>query len=371
MTDTRATVNGTRLYAERFTGKSAEGHFRMAEVAGGLTLSSIGIGTYLGETDARTDAAYTEAVAAAVRCGVNVIDSAINYRMQRSERSIGAALQQLFADGFAREELVICSKGGYLTPDGELPANPREYFQREYFDRGICTARDIAGGAHCMTPRYLEDQLSRSLCNLGHECVDVYYLHNAAESQLGAVSREEFHLRLRRAFEHLEGEVERGRIRYYGMATWNCFREDPRSQEYESLERVVRIAASVAGAKHHFRFVQLPYNLGMPEALVKPNQKLGKEYVPMVKAAAELGVTLIASASLLQSRLRSLPPFVRDALGQSSDLQNALQFVRSSPGITTALVGMSKLAHVEENLRLVGVAPADESQFMRLFEKQT
>ena len=199
MTDTRATVNGTRLYAERFTGKSAEGHFRMAEVAGGLTLSSIGIGTYLGETDARTDAAYTEAVAAAVRGGVNVIDSAINYRMQRSERSIGAALQQLFADGFAREELVICSKGGYLTPDGELPANPREYFQREYFDRGICTAQDIAGGAHCMTPRYLEDQLSRSVCNLGHECVDVYYLHNAAESQLGAVSREEFQRLIKQA----------------------------------------------------------------------------------------------------------------------------------------------------------------------------
>jgi len=365
-----ATSEGTQKYAARFTGKADDGHFRVVEPAGGLVLSSIGIGTYLGECDAPTDAAYTAAAVAAVRGGVNVLDSAINYRMQRSERSLGAALQQLWAEGFSREELVICTKGGYLTPDSEMPADPRAYFQSEYFAKDICTPADIAGGAHCMTPRYLEDQLGRSLRNLGLACVDVYYLHNAAESQLGAVTREEFHLRLRRAFEYLENEVARGRIRFYGMATWNCFRKDPKAQDYESLESVVRIAAGVGGANHHFRFVQAPFNLGMPEALVAGNQSLRAEAVPLVKAAQALGVTLIASASLLQTRLRSLPPFVSEALGQSSDLLNALQFVRSSPGIATALVGMSQLAHVEENLQLMAVPPAGQEQFMKLFERR-
>jgi len=364
------TAEGTKKFATRFAGKVAEEHFRIAEHADGLALSSIGIGTYLGECDAPTDAAYTAAVLAAVRGGVNVIDSAINYRMQRSERSIGAALQQLFAEGFSREELVICTKGGYLTPDGEMPADPRAYFQQEYFEKGICTPAEIAGGAHCMTPRFLEDQLGRSLRNLGLECVDLYYLHNAAESQLDAVTHEEFHLRLRRAFEYLESEVTRGRIRFYGMATWNCFRQDPKARDYESLERVVHIAAGVGGAQHHFRFVQVPFNLGMPEALVAGNQSLHNEMVPLVKAAQALGVTLIASASLLQTRLRGLPAFVSEALGQSSDLLNALQFVRSSPGIATALVGMSQRAHVEENLKLAAVAPAGQDQFMKLFERQ-
>lgn len=370
MTGQLATGEGTQKYAARFAGRVAEGHFRRAEHAGGLTLSSIGIGTYLGETDAATDAAYTEATVAAVRGGVNVIDTASNYRMQRSERSIGAALKQLFAEGYSREELVLCTKGGYLTPDGEMPANPREYFKSEFFDTGICAPEDIAGGSHCMSPRYLEDQLGRSLRNLSVDAVDVYYLHNAAESQLGAVEREEFHLRLRRAFEYLESEVEKGRIRFYGMATWNCFREEPRAQGYASLERIARIAAGIAGAKHHFRFVQLPYNLGMPEALVMGNQKLRGEPAPMVKAAEGLGVTLIASASLLQTRLRSLPAFVSEALGQPTDLLNALQFARSSPGITTALVGMSKRAHVEENLKLAAVPVASQEQFMKLFERK-
>lgn len=361
-------MEGTANYAARFAGKAAEGHFRTVDAAGGLTLSSIGIGTYLGGCDAPTDAAYAEAVVAAVRGGVNVMDSAINYRMQRSERSIGTALRQLFAEGYSREELVICTKGGYLTPDGDLPANPREYFQREYFDQGICTPEDVAGGAHCMAPRYLENQLERSLRNLGVACVDVYYLHNAAESQLGEVDREVFQLRLRRAFEYLEGEVARGRIRFYGMATWNCFRQDLRAQDSIALENMVRIASGVAGAQHHFRFVQLPFNLAMTEALVAANQPLKHARVPIVKAADALGVTLIGSASLLQTRIKSLPPFVSEALGQPTDLLNALQFARSSPGITTALVGMSKRSHVEENLQLVAVPPATQEQFMSLFE---
>src|SRR5437879_9440302 len=85
---TFATPEGTRRYAQRFAGSAVPGHFREQQR---LLLSSIGIGTYLGEPDARTDQAYTDAAIAAVTGGINVIDSAINYRFQRSERSIGAA----------------------------------------------------------------------------------------------------------------------------------------------------------------------------------------------------------------------------------------------------------------------------------------
>lgn len=51
-------------------------------------MSSVGIGTYLGEPDEATDQAYTAAVTRAVELSANVIDTAINYRFQRSERSI-------------------------------------------------------------------------------------------------------------------------------------------------------------------------------------------------------------------------------------------------------------------------------------------
>src|SRR5271155_2720714 len=119
-----ATTNGTTKYAARFASRAAAGHFREQQ---GLWLSSIGIGTYLGEPDASTDQAYTDAIAAAVESGANVIDSAINYRLQRSERSVGAAVEELARRGFAREELLICTKGGFLTPDGDMPADASEY----------------------------------------------------------------------------------------------------------------------------------------------------------------------------------------------------------------------------------------------------
>src|SRR5262245_38436229 len=107
-----ATVDGTKHYAAKFAGHAAEGHFRHAQ---GLLLSSIGIGTYLGQPDAKTDEGYTNAITAAVEGGINVIDAAINYRFQRSERSIGAAIRRLADRGFSRDELVLCTKGGYLT----------------------------------------------------------------------------------------------------------------------------------------------------------------------------------------------------------------------------------------------------------------
>jgi aryl-alcohol dehydrogenase-like predicted oxidoreductase len=66
---------------------------------------------------------------------------------------------------------------------------------------------------------------------------------------------------------------------------------------------------------------------------------------------------------------RNLPGFVAEALGLEDDAERALQFVRSSPGITTALVGMSRLEHVQANARLVGVPPATVDEFSKLFSR--
>src|ERR1700690_829396 len=279
----KATAEGTRRYAARFAGRAAAGHFR-EQFSTGLILSSIGIGTYLGEPDDSTDAAYTAAVVAAVEGGANVIDTAINYRFQRSERSIGAALQQLFAKGFERDELVLCTKAGFLTPDGEMPADPNEYFSHEYLEKGIFRAEEIAAGCHCMAPRYLEDQLERSLRNMGVASVDVFYLHNP-ETQLDEIPRPDFLNRLRSAFEFLEDAARGGRIGAYGLATWNAFRQEKKMKDYLSLEEMVSVARDVAGAAHHFRFVQLPFNLAMPQALTLPNQMVNEKAGALGQAA--------------------------------------------------------------------------------------
>lgn len=361
----RATREGTRHYAERFAGRAAAGHFR--EVAGGFLASSVGIGTYLGEADAATDKAYTDSIVAAVEGGFNLIDSAINYRFQRSERSVGAALKQLISRGFRREEIILCTKGGFLTPDGDMPGDPNDYFAQEYLSRGLLRPEEIAQGCHCMAPAFLADQLMRSRRNLGVECVDVFYLHNP-ETQFPEVPREKFRQRVREAFAFLESGVSAGRIGAYGMATWNAFREDAKSPGYLSIEEMVSIAREVAGQAHNFRFVQFPFNLAMPEALTRANQIVSGRTVAMVQAARPLGLTLVSSAALLQGQLtKNLPPYIADTLGLNTNSALALQFARSAPGITTALVGMSDVQHVKANLSLVGVEPAPRDQFLRLF----
>ena len=360
----RATVEGTRIFAARFEGRAAPGHFRDRR---GLMISSIGIGTYLGEPDSTTDESYTKAIGLAVEGGINILDTAINYRLQRSERSVGSALERLFAAGFAREEILICTKAGFLTPDGDMPADANDYFYREYISKGIFAVEDIAGECHCMAPRYLEDQIERSRRNLGISCIDVFYLHNP-ETQLGEVSREEFNRRIATAFETLEREVAAGKVHAYGMATWNVFRNDPRAPDYLSLEQMVGLARQAGGSSHHFHFVQLPFNLAMPEALMRPNQSVGGKTMSMVQAARELGVTLVASASLLQSHLAGkVSAVIHDTFGLKDDLECALQFVRSAPGIATALVGMKRAEHVRANLRLVGIPPASQEQFRKMF----
>jgi aryl-alcohol dehydrogenase-like predicted oxidoreductase len=361
-----ATKEGTARYAEKFQGQAADGHFRHVQ---DLTFSSLGIGTYLGQANDSTDASYAAAIVAAVELGINVIDTAINYRLQRSERSVGTALKVLAHKGMTREQIVVCTKGGYLTPDGTMPADPNRYFFDEYIQKGIFTAKDIAAGNHCMTPRYLQNQLGRSLKNLGVDCVDVYYLHNP-ETQLSEISKTEFLTRVREAFAFLESAVMQNRIAFYGMATWNGFRQEKSARDSMQLEELVEIAKEIAGEKHHFRFLQLPFNLAMTEALTLGNQVQGSKLKTIMEAAEELGVTLIASASLLQGQVaQNLPEFVTEALGLEDDAERALQFVRSAPGISTALVGMSRTSHVEVNARLAEVPPAGLEQFRRLFSR--
>ena len=360
------TSEGTNRYVQKFHGRAADQHFRQAQ---DLALSSLGIGTYLGQPNDSVDASYAAAIVAAVELGINVIDTSINYRFQRSERSVGTALRVLANKGFSREEILVCTKGGYLTPDGKMPADPNKYFFDEYIQRGIFTAKDIAGGSHCMTPRFLENQLNRSLKNLGVETIDVYYLHNP-ETQLSETSKPEFLQRVRSAFESLEAAAAAGRIQYYGMATWDGFRQEGKLSDAMQLEQLIRIAKELAGEKHRFRFVQLPFNLAMTEALTSGNQTVGGKQRTLAEAANDLGITVVGSASLLQGQVaQNLPEFVANALGLENDAERALQFARSAPGMTTSLVGMSRTTHVEANARLVTVPPATIDQFANLFSR--
>jgi aryl-alcohol dehydrogenase-like predicted oxidoreductase len=159
-------------------------------------------------------------------------------------------------------------------------------------------------------------------------------------------------------------------LQFYGIATWNGFREPAGSGKHNSLVRMFELAREVGNESHGFRFIQLPLNLAMPEAVTQANESIDGEPLTVVEAAKTLGVTVMASGSMLQGRVaRGLPDTIRSALGSlSTDAQTAIQFVRSVPGITTALVGMSRIEHVDENLQLVNVEPLNETQLRSLLK---
>jgi aryl-alcohol dehydrogenase-like predicted oxidoreductase len=329
-----ATSEGTSRYADRFGSYRDAAFYRSVM---GLEISSLGIGTYLGGLDGGTDAAYTDALTAAGENGINLFDTAINYRHQQSERCVGAALRRL-----QRDEIVVCTKAGFLTPDAVPP---------------FLRAQHVVGGMHSMDPDFLEDQADRSRANLGVDTIDVLYVHNP-ETQLGFVGREEFDARIGRAFERLEALVEREKIRWYGAATWNGFRQ----KGALSLPRMAEIAQQFGGAAHHFRFIQLPFNVEMVEAFVeKPGNVL--------EEAAQLGIAVMASASLSQTRvLARAPEWLARLLPENTNAQRAIQFTRSTPGIAAALVGMAKREHVMENLGVAAVAPIERDQYVRLYQ---
>lgn len=366
-----ASSAGTARYRDRFPQLRDAAHFRHpnhVKDAQDLWVSSIGLGTYLGEPDEAADQQYTAAMVAALRSGVNLLDTAINYRHQRSERNIGGALQQLIPSGaLARDEVFVCTKAGYLSFDGSMPADPRGYFRHEYVETGILDPQQLAGGMHCIAPAYLENQIERSMKNLALETIDLFYLHNP-ESQLAEVSREVFHDRLKSAFAMLEKQVQAGKLRYYGLATWNGFRVADSARDYLNIFEIEAIARQVEGAGHHFRFVQLPFNLAMPEGYGVLNQTSGKRKMSLLAAAEELGIAAVGSATLYQGQLtHGLPSFVGGILGMSSDAGNAIQFSRSTPGLTACLIGMGKPEHVAANMKPALTPPVAAEQWAKLF----
>jgi aryl-alcohol dehydrogenase-like predicted oxidoreductase len=361
-----ASEEGTARFRDRFAAR-LPGHFRATQ---GLWISSIGIGTYLGEPTSKQDARYRDAIRRAVSLGVNIIDSAINYRHQRSERAIAQALAASISAGeIRRDEIVVASKAGFLSFDGEEPADPSAYFQERFLDPGIIRMEEVVAGCHVISPKYLENQIDASRGNLGLETIDIYYVHNP-ETQLSQVGREEFFRRLRAAFAALEKAVTEGKIRMYGTATWNAYRATPTSTEALSLTDVLRVAEEVGGKDHHFRAIQLPFSLAMPEAAVANTQPTDRKPVPLLQVARAHGLLVFASAPLLQGQLtQGLPPEFRSWFPRmQTDAQRAIQFVRSTPGIASALVGMSNLEHVRENLGTALAEPMTLEQFRAILQ---
>ncbi len=329
-----------------------------------MSLSSIGLGTYIGAPDAATDLAVEQAVTVCLTSGrVNVLDTAINYRHQRAERSLGRALSRVVAAGdVERSEVFLASKNGYFAPDGESKLSPREWIESELIRPGILDPADVVDGCHAMSRAYLADQFERTRRNLGVETVDLLYLHNAPDAQIPAVGRETFLARLEEAIRLYEELRDSGRIGAYGLATWDCLRSPPGTAGSLDLEAAVRVARKVGGADHGLRYIQFPFNLAMPEAVRDRNQSVRGDRCTLFDAARRLGIGCFTSVPLFQGQLARTGP----RRNGFTPAQTALQFARSAPGNLAPLVGQKRPEHLSENLALASKPPWTEEPFASL-----
>ncbi len=366
----RATPQGTRRFAARFP--DLPGHFRCPDR---LSVSSFGLGTRSGEIGGVDDLLYRQALPELLAGGVNLFNTALSDRMQTSERALGVSLARAIREGVAaRDEIVVVTKGGLLTPDPDLARSASEARRNliaTYVETGLVPPERLAGGVLCLEPAFLRDQILRSRRNLRLETLDVWCLEQP-ELALQAFGAPEFQRMLCRAFETLERAVADRQIAAYGVCSWDGFLRPHSDRGHLSLLDFFQWALDVGGADHHLRAIQLPYNLAMTEAL-RLRSQLGPAggTAAMLSALRGTGTLVLASAPLAQGRaLGRLPAFVRECLpGPGSDAQLCLQFARSSPGITTAIVGMREATHIDENLALARVPVATPEAIEALFKQ--
>lgn len=364
----RATQAGTRRYADRIIARrraagrpTADDHFTRPDE---LWLSSLSLGTLRGNPGGVDDLLYRSVVGDLLDGGVNVFNTALSDRMQTSERAIGHALRRAVAEGLvARDEVVVVTKGGGLTPDperaGSYTSAQRDLYAT-YIDSGIVSPDDVYRG-HSIDPGFLLDQIQRSRRNLGLETLD-YYLIQEPEIHLKDRGVDGFKDALKAAFEALEHAVERRWIGAYGLCTWEGFLVPDTDRNHLGIVEVFEAALDVGQADHHLRAIQLPYGLAMGEGVALDSQ-LGPDghSRAILDSLRDTGTAVFASAPLYGGRLVGrVPDFVMRALPEApGQALSALQFARSTANITSVVVGMREAAHVEENLRLVGIPRAD------------
>jgi aryl-alcohol dehydrogenase-like predicted oxidoreductase len=207
--------------------------------------------------------------------GINLIDTSANYADGDSESLVGEVLENLIASSeLSREQIVVVSKVGYLQGQNYELSRERKQAGQPFPE----LVEYAEGLEHCIHPEFLMDQLDRSLERLKLKTLDFYLLHNPeyylewAQKNGHALeaARTEYYRRIRKAFEYLEEEVVQGRIRYYGISS-NTFPAAADQADFTCLTTIWDIAESLA-ASHHFRLVQLPFNLMEPGAVLEKNQ---------------------------------------------------------------------------------------------------
>ena len=373
LVDGYATEEGTLEFSTNFLANTCV----YSKVQDNILLSSVGIGTYLGPPDEDTDNSIISAIIASVTNGINHIDTAINYRAQLSEKAIGEALRKLFYAGkIKRSNLFIATKAGFIPADRTKGMSSHETMKE--WSSNIpaefeFSNQDVVHGKHCIAPYCIQKSIDKSRQNLGIKTIDLLYLHNVFEKQAGKVSNEDLKLRIKVAFTYLESLRKSNIIRYYGLATSQSFRIPMSKKKYSSLFELYEIAKEIGGESHGFRFIEVPISATALEAI---HDKYQEQDMTLLQAAKVLNISVVSSKSLgggkpdefelISLAYQNCSTYLPHVDKPASML---LHFVRSIPGVTSALVGMKDPLHVKDNLEVLKYDTCNNIDYVQCMEE--
>lgn len=302
--------------------------------------ADIGFGCY--RIDYRVGEHY-KSLYRAIRGGITVIDTSSNYSDGGSEILIGNVVTDLINENkINRNDITIITKAGYIQGKNFKFATDRKRSGNPY-PEVVEYSKNLW---HCINPVFLQDQINMQTERLKQNhpggYIDVYLLHNPeyffgwAKKKNDFITAEnvqsEFYSRIKKSFEFLEEKVNSGIIGYYGISS-NTFPMNPGIYDFVSLEKIIRIASEVS-SNNHFKYIQFPFNLLEPGALLEQNQRKNSETVLDVAIKNDLYVMVNRPLNAISSKgLIRLADFPEDTfsdtdflnqLAATSELENDL-----------------------------------------------
>ena len=312
-----------------------------------LKYSNLGIGTYLGDINEKIDKKIYKVLISSIENGINLIDTAPNYRCERSEKIVGRLVKNV-----KRDKLVICTKVGFLPYSDVIPTNEKLFFTNKFIKSKIINPKDIYGDWQSFHPNYIEWQINESLKRLNTDYIDIYYLHNPEEI-LSYVNKDVFYDIISKAFHFLDKMINDGKVRFIGISSWNGFLDTNKID----LNQIMSIAKSSLKTEK-FKFLQVPYNLAMADHLTQKTQinPLKNSKCSLMYLAAFYKIDVITNAPLAHGRLLDIeyPRELKEIVGGlKSNVELALKFSISNPTSNASLIGVTNQKHLDEIIEVM------------------
>ena len=312
-------------------------------------IKRLGIGLYLGDECDSVDKQMLNVINAAVSEGINTFDCAPCYRNSKSEKLIGA-----FMRNNPNENLFVSTKGGFIPFDFSKGREQEEkylqkliheqYIKEELLDRELFQTFDTA---------YLDYSLSESLKIIfPRTYYDVYYIHNP-EYVLEKKGRDKYIEIMKEVLLWLKVKIDEGVIKSFGVSSWEGFFNKNETHRLQ-LDELVQLSFNI-GIGHHFKYVQVPYNILETRALFSKSQNHKGIEKSLIRLAKELGISMVTSAPLAQGKINKIkfPNKLFSIFGPLTPAQMSMAFVLSTPGIECSLLGTSSVNHLNEIVEII------------------